>query len=224
MGDHTNWKDILHNERASVLKFRSTTARPRLDLMVPTFDTVIKDCDKAKIEKSGKSPCVTRAKNETFLRTYNCEYIKSPKPSRFQRAMKQIYRPSYVLSHFVHYSTVNTDLAKTKAETKGAYSRKPSRIDNNERFVDEINEGVLVHAKTKTPDETVDRKSRCQLGKEGCAVGIPCHDEVQFKDETHKRGFLDNDGNYCNCWINKKLENVLLPQLEYKLHELKSKS
>ena len=27
MGGYTNWKDILRNERAQVLKFRSTTAR-----------------------------------------------------------------------------------------------------------------------------------------------------------------------------------------------------
>ena len=50
--------------------------------------------------------CLTKSDAKTYLETYNCEYIKTPKPERFARAMKQLYRPNFVLSHFVHYSTV----------------------------------------------------------------------------------------------------------------------
>ena len=76
-----------------------------------------------------------KSEDKTYLETYNCEYIKSPKPERFSRAMvsirfmyllvslcyythlisccytqKQFYRPDFVLSHFVHYSTVTVSV------------------------------------------------------------------------------------------------------------------
>ena len=31
--------------------------------------------------------CLTKKEENTYLETYNCEYIKSPKPERFARAM-----------------------------------------------------------------------------------------------------------------------------------------
>ena len=31
--------------------------------------------------------CLTKSEDKTYLETYNCEYIKSPKPERFARAM-----------------------------------------------------------------------------------------------------------------------------------------
>jgi len=33
------------------------------------------------------NPCLTKDDARTYLETYNCEYIKSPKPTRFERAM-----------------------------------------------------------------------------------------------------------------------------------------
>jgi len=128
--------------------------------------------------------------------------------------------------------------------------------DGKSRFVDEISEGVMVHAKTTTPSETYLRFAndgtdvcRYQSGNmRPCPLGYECSDEVVFYDKTHKDGFLDNSnrdlkggereelkkwkydsnnnadknrkegeglgGLYCNCWINKKLENYWIPRLE----------
>lgn len=109
MGNYTSWKEILdkidRDEGRKVLKFRSTRARPLLSTLVPTFDEGAEECTH-KMAKEGHNQCLMKSDDKTYLETYNCEYIKSPKPERFARAMKQFYRPDFVLSHFVHYSTV----------------------------------------------------------------------------------------------------------------------
>jgi hypothetical protein len=43
---------------------------------------------------------------KSYLATYNCEPTTHPKPQWAWRARKQIYRPDFVLNHFVHYSLV----------------------------------------------------------------------------------------------------------------------
>ena len=178
--------------------------------------------DEVNGDKLFKASCLIRDQKYTFLQTYNCEYIKSPKPERFQRAMTQMYRPDYVLSHFVHYSTVTADLACTREETKdGKYDTYKRTSDpKTERFVDEINEGVMIHAKTMVPEEAVPRNARCKLGLHpGCNVAIPCPDDLPFDDKTHQGGFQDRNGNYCNCWMNRKVSEVWLPKLESRLEQ-----
>jgi len=214
MGKYANWKEILapiyKEDRLKVLKFRSTRARPRFSLMEAY--TSHEDCQSA-------NSCFAQNSNQTFLKTYNCEYIKSPKPSRFDRAMKQIYRPDFVLSHFVHYSTVTTDLANGEIPKRG--QRTKSIV---ERFVDEINEGVLVHAKTTPPDETRGHSKACHYKiKDVCLLGYPCPDNLPFSDETHKDGFQDTTGNYCNCWVNRRIEDEWVPKLEDALQLLRNR-
>lgn len=209
MGKYTNWKDILmqtYDEKSpKILKFRSTRARPRMKLMDNYSSS--KKCLSA-------NSCLTQRSNETFLKTYNCEYIKSPKPYRFSRAMKQIYRPDFVINHFVHYSTVTTDTAIIDPEK--------NKSPDTERFIDEINEGVLVHAKTTPPDETIGHIDACQYkSKNVCQLGFSCPDDLDFRDETHKDGFTDSMGRFCNCWINRKIEDVWVPQLEDALNALR---
>ena len=93
MGNHSDWKDILNEidrrEHKAIIKFRSTRARPRPNLMEETFEKEY-GCpspEEVALKKPGRGSCLTRKKTETFLKTYNCDYIKSPKPDRFQRAM-----------------------------------------------------------------------------------------------------------------------------------------
>lgn len=89
MGNYTSWKQILdkvdRDEGRKVLKFRSTRARPLLSTLEPTYDEGVKECTK----EMGKThnQCLTKKVESTYLETYNCEYIKSPKPGRFARAM-----------------------------------------------------------------------------------------------------------------------------------------
>ena len=173
--------------------------------------------------KEGISSCVVPRNNETFLKTYNCEYIKSPKPDRFQRAMKQLYRPDFVLSHFVHYSTITVDLTKRKEETVGKFIQAATNNPKTERFIDDVNEGVMIHAKSITPNDGVNRATRCLYKKSLCSLGYECPERLPFSDENHKEGFLFGNGTFCNCWINQKAESFWIPQLEIALSKLPKK-
>jgi hypothetical protein len=64
-------------------------------------------------ERLPTEACIVHAVTR-LLRVYNCDYIRPPRPERFARAMKQIYRPAFVLSHFVHYSTITANIARYK--------------------------------------------------------------------------------------------------------------
>ena len=228
MGNYNSWKDILtniDNEGKKILKFRSTRARAIPSLMKSVYGPDVPKCptiEEVNGDNVRKASCLVKSEEHTYLQTYNCEYIKSPKPDRFQRAMKQIYRPDYVLSHFVHYSTVTVDLARTKDHSEpGKYNANARTSDpKTERFIDEINEGVLIHAKSIVPEEAITR-TRCQHKlRPGCNVGIPCPDDLPFDDKTHQDGFLDENGKFCNCWVNRKVENTWIPQLEESLKRI----
>jgi hypothetical protein len=232
MGKFNSWKEILplaDKEGKKVLKFRSSRARALPEMMKPIYGPQEQNCptlDEVNGDDLRKASCLVRSEEHTFLETYNCEYIKSPKPDRFQRAMKQIYRPDYVLSHFVHYSTVTTDLAQTKDQAEPGKFVKYSRTSNpnTERFIDEINEGILVHAKSIVPEEAVLRDARCKYKLHpGCNVGIPCPDDLAFDDKMHQDGFLDKAGGFCNCWMNRKVDKVWIPLLEKSLEQLRKK-
>jgi len=179
--------------------------------------------------KDMTEPCISFNPRKTFLQTYNCDFIRPPKPQRFERARKQIFRPSYVLSHFVHYSTVTTRLAETYSDYialhpgSTAYhlatnSRKWEK-SLPERFSDELTEGALIHARTVLPHETRRRSAECYLtSKYSCKIGYVCNDTVPFSDARHKDNVFENpDGSYCNCWKNRIVEKHLVPLLEKKL-------
>lgn len=165
--------------------------------------------------------------NKTFLQVYNCEFIRPPKPMRFQRAMKQIYRPSFVLSHFVHYSTVTTDIGQSFADLmRNHHDEEPDAVLHKYRqgqgrksaeiFMNDMTQGVLVHARSVLPHETKRRSAECSIrSRHNCALGFLCEDDVEFVDELHKNNvFQNSDGSYCNCWRNKVIEEVLVPNLE----------
>lgn len=170
-------------------------------------------------------PCIGPMQGKTFLEVYNCEYIRPPKPSRFSRAMKQIYRPSYVYSHFVHYSTVTADLAQTYADFTNLHSdtsafilnARSKKFEDQEPaiFLDELTQGQLVHARSILPHETKRRSAECYYkSKFKCMLGYLCEDDVDFVDEKHKDNIFQNsDGSYCNCWRNPVIDNVLVPLL-----------
>jgi len=113
-----SWHPILEDMEkrgdVHVLKMRSSRGRPRGDLMEVMNDPDGTRCrfQSHRRERRNTDPCLVPRRNETFLRVYNCDYIKPPRPERFERAMKQIYRPAFVPSHFVHYSTVTSDMAR----------------------------------------------------------------------------------------------------------------
>lgn len=162
-------------------------------------------------------PCVGPMKNKTFLQMYNCDYTRPPKPDRFHRAMKQIYRPSFVLSHFVHYSTVTTDTQSYSDFMQRHPNKDYGRQEKStEMFADEMTQGALVHARSIFPHQTRRRSAECLIGsKHECSLGFLCRDDVEFVDDLHKDNVFHNfDGSFCNCWRNKVVEEVLVPKLE----------
>lgn len=145
--------------------------------------------------------------------------------------MKQIYRPSHVFSHFVHYSTVTADVAKLYkdylpnetyvASVHGASWERSSP----EVFLNELTQGTLLHAKAVLPHETMYRSSICRLNStNSCPVGYECPAHVEFSDELHQKNIFQNvKGEYCNCWANPRVEQVFAPKLKAALekHEMK---
>ncbi len=140
--------------------------------------------------------------------------------------MKQIYRPDYVLSHFVHYSTVTADVAQYFADhpaskpgkSKVPYVRNVHRKDwvAPETFLDELTQGTLIHTRSVLAHETMRRSHECYLNSTyNCILGFACPASVEFVDGLYqKNGFHDDAGNYCNCWPNDRIESVLIPRLE----------
>jgi len=69
------------------------------------------------------------------METYNCEPTRHPKPQTWAwRAKKQIYKPSFVWNHFVHYSVV-TRLVEDKPfddsgrfQVKAPYERRVNEL------------------------------------------------------------------------------------------------
>jgi hypothetical protein len=229
-----SWKPLLELKKKQgyhVLKMRSTRGRPREDLMVlpPDRDAVCVPHNRRQ-QHLATDPCLVPRANETFLRVYNCDYIKPPLPDRFQRAMKQIYRPAFVLSHFVHYSTITAAMsryfpdntAKSADATAGgrdvaeAITRELQQSDWGDVFLDDLTEGRLIHAKTVLPHETMTRNRTCYLhSKNPCIVGRVCPETTLFSDEDHTKNiFVDEHGKFCNCWINAHVEQHLVPRLE----------
>lgn len=174
--------------------------------------------------------CLVPRRNETYLKVYNCDSIKPPRPERFQRAMKQLYRPDYVLSHFVHYSTVTKFTAQyfdphdNPTSYMGPNSLKfdPSK----EIFVDELKEGTLIHARSVMPKETMFRNEICQLNysRMSCLLGYECPQSVDWKDDLGRQKgrkvkktmnlHQDEQGKFCSCWVNDHVEKVWIPILE----------
>lgn len=181
-------------------------------------------------------PCIGKRANETFLKLYNCEFIRPPKPERFARAMKQIYRPDHVLSHFVHYATVTVDLAQTHEEfikeasmTTGHNKKKTMTMEyvphihdsrGAEVFLNELTQGALVHTKSVLAHESRRRSAECYYqSKASCSLGYVCDDSVEFEDELHTTNGFRNpgDASYCNCWVNPIVDNVLVPELQARI-------
>ena len=216
------WPTLLENIENTrpdihVLKMRSSRGRPREDLMEEIPDqTKCGASDRQR--RQPLDPCLQPRRNETFLRVYNCEYIKPPRPDRFARAMKQIYRPSFVMSHFVHYSTITRDIARLYRDWPNGGADFTKRVQEKEWgdvFLDELHEGMLIHTKSVLPYETMSRTTHCVNGKKGCGVGRVCPESTPYDDGVHQQNpFKDENGDYCNCWINQNAEQYWIPQLE----------
>lgn len=151
----------------------------------------------------------------------SCDYIRHPRPDRFSRAMKQIYRPSRVLSHFVHYSTVTKSIASYALDrsNSSSFQKVVGASEYRDVFLDEISQGSLIHAKTVLPHETMTWVESCKHGsRHTCSVGFECPESTPFVDALHQKNvFQDDHGEYCNCWVDPNVEKTWLPRLKVAL-------
>ena len=157
----------------------------------------------------------------TFLETYNCDKEPFPKPSWSWRAKKQIFQPSYVLHHFVHYSLVTKRLLDVPTEISGFFKDHAPY----EKRVDERTEAFMLHTKTTSPKATQGWRKACRGrgNKDGdkkkdnnCPVGIA------FPSET-KEGSVNQDGLEYNCYTHDRITTELAPQLKTLLKPLREK-
>jgi hypothetical protein len=146
--------------------------------------------------------------------------------------MKQLYKPAYVKSHYIHYSTV-TEFTAQYFDPGHPYENPyhPHFDPAKEVFVDELNEGVLIHTRSVQPRETMFRSTICQVNykKTNCLLGYECPDYVEWVDDAGRQKGArtkkemnqhhDKDGNFCSCWVNQFVEEYWIPRLEQKLKE-----
>ena len=200
MGNYTSLKEVLADATkagTNILSFRSSRGRLRVD----------------------KSDAVGNAReqsaNATFLEAYNCDSAGTPKPEWSDRARKQVYRTSYVLYHYVHYSTVTKGYLTTYQEEGKRWRRNFGERPPSERVTDEANEAVMIHTKSLKADMTARYKTRCrhdwQKKWQGCWVAVPYPSNVSATD-VHKPEY-DIDGMEYNCYINERVDNYWVPKL-----------
>lgn len=95
-----------------------------------------------------------------MLQAYNCDRQKPGQKKERMPAEKQIYRPDYVLHHFIHYSTVTamSNMNRNDVEKSG-HKWKPRNPfpDPLSRFGDENTEALMLHTKAVAHQDTVSR-------------------------------------------------------------------
>lgn len=212
MGKYNDMREVVDaatKEGTHALSFRSTRA-------YPNFDFMEEFSNEGECGQKNDPRCLNKKEEVPYIEAYNCDFTPLPKPDWSDRAKKQIYRPDYVLSHFVHYSTITTDILKTYSEAKAKKERWDSFFferHKSERFTNELEEAVMVHTKTTVPGNTKGYRKTCKFGfvetwKEKCRVGFPIPNNVLDVNASR------TDGYKYNCYTNDKLTNIFIPKLK----------
>lgn len=217
MGKYDNLKDVVRDaqkEGTNTLSFRSTRAYPNYNHMEKFYNG-------GECGKEDDPRCLARKDSATFLETYNCDFLPPPKPDWSDRAKKQIYRPDYVLSHFVHYSTITKGILETYADMRAKgkhwdYWYRESKA--SERFTDDINEAVMIHSKTTVPGNTKGYERTCKFGfvptwRDKCRVGFPIPGNQKIENATTAEGYEPN------CYTNEKVTDKYVPKLRELMHK-----
>ena len=157
----------------------------------------------------------------TFLEAYNCDRQLPGQKKRVMPAEKQIYRADYVTQHFIHYSTVTQTTNLRKNEFNRKFGNQRLFPDPLSRFVDEVNEGLMVHSKAVARQDTVGWEINCHANytKQSfdlCRLGIPWPDNQNENDNSSPQ---NSDGWLYNCYVNKRIDSFWGPSLKAKLKE-----
>jgi hypothetical protein len=181
-----------------ILSFFQTRAKPIAELMTPH-----KDDRECKGSGDSKHPvCLAKNASMTYLETYNCEPTPLPKPEDWAwRAKKQIYRPWYVLNHFVHYPMATVRINEHPDEMSPRFKAKHPY----ERRVDEVSEGFMLHTKSTLPHHTVGWYGKCVASADKCPVGVPHVLEGNGSDLARGLGAKFKP----NCYRNERIVNEI---------------
>ena len=210
MGDYNTMTDVLHDldeEGKKIISFQSMRAWPRIDLLENPKKFVDSNCPEGCFHPKVREDL-------TFLQTYNCDQEEPPRKN-VMPAEKQIYRPDYVLLHFVHYSTVTkvSQMNEKQAEKVGIKWKRGYK-ERDVKVVDEIEEATMLHSKSVVWDQTRKWEKACKLNNPaGCKVGFP------FPVGMHRSNNVGNalkneEGFTYNCFVNTKIEEKWVPKLE----------
>jgi Glycosyltransferase family 92 len=215
----TQLLDKLEKEDTRIISFASWRAWPRrayIDDIIPINDPV---------QCWSNEPCfdLKIPYRHPMLQAYNCDRQKPGEKQRSMPAEKQLYRPDYVLQHFVHYSvaTVLSEKNRTEYEKDGFSWRSRAFPDPRQRFGDERTEGLMIHTKSVARQDTAGYNRMCHINntylnprRQGlCRLGIPYPPQYNPSQSTN----ATPEGYAYNCYVNEQVEDYLIPKLIEKL-------
>lgn len=209
--------DKLDDEGTKIISFGSWRAWPRRALIEdPNLSRMSgsKDCGRA----TGDCFQLKVPQNYTMLQAYNCDRQKPGQKKSHMPAEKQIYRPDYVLHHFIHYSTVTrmSEMNKEDVEKLGRkWNPRNPFPDPLSRFGNENKEALMLHTKAVAHQDTVNWEEYCLISYSGsnfCRLGMPYPDDSTGVDVS-----AGSNGLSYNCYVNHKIEDYWVKELENKL-------
>jgi len=155
-----------------------------------------------------------------MLQAYNCDRQKPGAKSDKMPAEKQIYRPDYVLHHFIHYSTVTVMSAMNRKDIELLGRKWNSRSpfpDPLSRFGSETEEALMLHTKAVATQDTIFWEKACLASYNGssfCRLGMPFPDDLDAVNIITDKSALK-----FNCYLNHKIDNYWVKELESKLKD-----
>lgn len=156
--------------------------------------------------------------NYTMLQAYNCDRQKPGEKVQQMPAEKQIYRPDYVMHHFIHYSTVTKTSNRNLEDIEQSglkYKNWTAFPDQLQRFGNEVSEGLMLHTKAVATQDTIHWEETCKASYKGygtCRLGNPYPEDMSMVDESK-----GDDGWKYNCYVHKKVDHYFVPHLEEQL-------
>lgn len=220
MGQHKTILPLLEKldqENTKIIAFASWRAWPRWAFIEEPI----------KIENPdicwSKEPCfdLRVPYQHTMLQTYNCDRQKPGQKTSAMPAEKQLYRPDYVLGHFVHYSvaTVLSEKNRTEYAKDGFKWNSRGFPDPRQRFGDELAEALMVHTKAVARQDTngwervchIDNFKQPKRNQGLCRLGVPFPDDWTPAVNATKEGWA------YNCYVNPQVENTLIPRLNERM-------
>jgi hypothetical protein len=208
--------DKLDNEGNKIVSFASWRAWPRRTHISDPELTTVRDKDLCA-RRSEECFELSVRNDTTIMEAYNCDRQKPGEKTSKMPAEKQLYRADYVRQHFIHYSTITetTVLGMDEYAAKKFRRTRPFP-DPLSRFIDEVNEGLMLHSKAIARQDTAAWTKNCH--KDGrpidqCRIGFPWPQEEAKND-------YDESGWKYNCHVNPRIDNYWSPMLKQKLKDM----